>query len=196
MRFVVGLCGASGSKYGLRLLRALVAAKQEVALVVSTGGARVMEIEEGIKVDPARPDAEALAPGHGGLVTAYSLFDVAAPFSSGTHPVGGMVICPCSMGTLARVANGNSGNLLERAADVMLKERRKLVLVPRETPLSLVHLRNMVAVTEAGAVVLPAAPGFYHRPKSVDDLVDHVVQKVLDQLGVGATIVRRWGAGV
>jgi flavin prenyltransferase len=193
MRFVVGICGASGSRYGLRLLRALVAAKQEVALVVSQGGARVLEIEEGLKVDPAKPDADLLAPGHKGRVKAYSLFDVAAPFSSGTHPVAGMVVCPCSMGTLSRIATGNSANLLERAADVMLKERRKLVLVPRETPLSLVHLRNMVAVTEAGAVVLPAAPGFYHSPKSIDDLVDHVVQKVLDQLGVKADVIRRWG---
>ncbi len=193
MRFVVGVCGASGSRYGLRLLRALVAAKQEVALVVSAGGARVLEIEEGIAVDPRSPDADLLAPGHGGLVTAFPLNDVAAPFSSGTHPVDGMVVCPCSMGTLSRIAHGNSGNLLERAADVMLKERRKLVLVPRETPLSLVHLRNMVAVTEAGGVVLPAAPGFYHSPKSVDDLVDHVVQKVLDQLGVRSDVVRRWG---
>jgi 4-hydroxy-3-polyprenylbenzoate decarboxylase len=193
VKFVVGLCGASGARYGLRLLRALVAAKQEVALVVSTGGARVLEIEEGIRVDPERPDAEALCPGHGGLVIGHSLRDVAAPFSSGTHPVTGMVVVPCSMGTLSRIAHGNSANLLERAADVMLKERRKLVLVPRETPLSLVHLRNMVAVTEAGAVVLPAAPGFYHGPKSVDDLVDHVVQKVLDQLGVEADLIRRWG---
>lgn len=193
MRIVVGICGASGSRYGLRLLRALVAAKQEVALVVSTGGARVLEIEEGIAVDPRAPDAERLAPGHGGLVTPYAIHDVAAPFSSGTHPVAGMVVCPCSMGTLSRIAHGNSANLLERAADVMLKERRKLVLVPRETPLSLVHLRNMVAVTEAGAVVLPAAPGFYHSPRSVDDLVDHVVQKVLDQLEVKADIIKRWG---
>jgi len=193
VRFVVGICGASGSRYGLRLLRALVAAKQEVALVVSTGGARVMEVEEGIRVDPAKPDADLLAPGHGGLVTGYSLFDVAAPFSSGTHAMGGMVVCPCSMGTLSRIANGNSANLLERAADVMLKERRKLVLVPREAPLSLVHLRNMVAVTEAGGVVLPAAPGFYHGPKTIDDLVDHVVQKILDQLGVKADVIRRWG---
>ena len=192
MKFVVGLCGASGARYGLRLLRALVDAKQEVALVVSQGGARVLEIEEGIRVDPARPDADLLVPGHGGLVTAHSLFDVAAPFSSGTHPVDGMAVCPCSMGTLSRIAHGNSGNLLERAADVMLKERRRLVLVPRETPLSLVHLRSMTIATEAGAVVLPASPGFYHSPKSVDDLVAHVVQKVLDQLGVKADLIRRW----
>lgn len=193
MRFVLGICGASGARYGLRLLRALAGGGHEVALVVSRGGARVLEIEEGIAVDPAAPDAEALCPGHGGRVTAFPLHDVAAPFSSGTHPVAGMVIAPCSMGTLSRVAQGTSSNLLERAADVMLKERRKLVLVPRETPLSLIHLRNMVAVTEAGAVVLPAAPGFYHDPRSIDDLVDHVVTKVLDQLGVESDLIRRWG---
>ncbi len=195
MRWVVGLCGASGSRYGLAVLRALVHAKQEVALVVSRGGARVLEIEEGIRVDPEAPDPALLVPGGGKRIRGYSLSDVAAPFSSGTHPVAGMVIVPCSMGTLARVAHGISSNLLERAADVMLKERRRLVLVPRETPLSLVHLRNMVAVTEAGAVVLPASPGFYHSPKSVDDLVAHVVTKVLDQLGVESRLIRRWGGG-
>ena len=192
MKFVVAICGASGSRYGLDLLRALVEAEQEVALVVSRGGARVLEVEEGIRVDPDAPDPEVLVPRHGGLVRGFPIQDVAAPFSSGTHPVAGMAVCPCSMGTLARVAHGISSNLLERAADVMLKERRKLVLVPRETPLSLVHLRNMTAVTEAGAVVLPASPGFYHGPKSVDDLVRHVVQKVLDQLGVPAERIRRW----
>jgi 4-hydroxy-3-polyprenylbenzoate decarboxylase len=165
----------------------------EAALVVSQGGARVLGIEEGIEVDPRAPDAELLCPGHGGRVVAHSLFDVAAPFSSGTHPVDGMAVVPCSMGTLGRIANGVSATLLERAADVMLKERRKLVLVPREAPLSLVHLRNMVAVTEAGAVVLPASPGFYHSPRSVEDLVDHVVAKVLDQLGVRNDLIRRWG---
>ena len=193
MRWVVGLCGASGARYGLATLRALVAAKQDVALVVSRGGARVMELEEGIPVDPEAPDVEALVPGAGRRVKAYALSDVAAPFSSGTHPVAGMVVVPCSMGTLSRIAHGNSANLLERAADVMLKERRKLVLVPRETPLSLVHLRNMVAATEAGAVVLPAAPGFYHSPETVDDLVAHVVTKILDQLGVPSKLIRRWG---
>jgi polyprenyl P-hydroxybenzoate/phenylacrylic acid decarboxylase-like protein len=194
VRFVVGIGGASGARYGIALLRALVDAKQEAALVVSAGGARVLEVEEGIRIDPERPDPDLLCPGHGGRVAGFPLHDVAAPFSSGTHPVAGMAIAPCSMGTLARVAQGISSNLLERAADVMLKERRKLVLVPRETPLSLVHLRNMTAVTEAGAVVLPASPGFYHAPKSVDDLVLHVVQKVLDQIGVEADVVRRWKA--
>ena len=193
MRWVVGLCGASGARYGIALLHALVEAKQEVDLVVSRGGARVLEVEEGIRVDPERPDPAALLPGCGGSVRGHALSDVAAPFSSGTHPTAGMVVVPCSMGTLARIATGVSSNLLERAADVMLKERRKLILVPRETPLSLIHLRNMVAVTEAGAVVLPAAPGFYLAPRSVDDLVAHVVTKILDQMGVAGGAGRRWG---
>jgi len=192
VRFVVAICGASGARYGLTLLRALAGGGHEVALVVSQGGARVLGIEEGIAVDPRAPDPGALCPGHGGRVTAHSLFDVAAPISSGTHPVDGMAVIPCSMGTLARIAGGISSNLLERAADVMLKERRRLVLVPRETPLSLVHLRNMTAATEAGAVVLPASPGFYHGPKEVQDLVDHVVVKVMDQLGVESDLIRRW----
>ena len=192
MRFVVGIGGASGARYGRALLRALAEAGHDVALVVSRGGARVLEVEEGVRIDPEAPDAEALVPGHGGRIVGHPLHDVAAPFSSGTHPVAGMAICPCSMGTLSRVAQGTSSNLLERAADVMLKERRRLVLVPREAPYSLVHLRNMTLATEAGAVVLPASPGFYHGPESVDDLVAHVVQKVLDSLGVPANLIRRW----
>ena len=193
MRFVVGIGGASGARYGLALIHALVDGGQDVALVVSRGGARVLEVEEGVRVDPEKPDPEALVPGCGGRVVGYPLHDVAAPFSSGTHPVAGMAVCPCSMGTLSRIAHGTSSNLLERAADVMLKERRRLVLVPREAPYSLVHLRNMTLATEAGAVVLPASPGFYHGPKSVDDLVAHVVQKVLDSLGAPGNLIRRWG---
>jgi 4-hydroxy-3-polyprenylbenzoate decarboxylase len=192
MKFIVAIGGASGVRYGLMLLKVLVGTRQEVSLVVTPGGAKVLEIEEGLSIDPAKPDPEVLVPGSSGLVTGYSIHDIAAPISSGTHQVAGMVVCPCSMGTLARVAGGDSSNLLERAADVMLKEHRKLVLVPRETPLSLVHLRNMTAVTEAGAIVLPAAPGFYHGPKNVDDLVAHVVQKILDQLGVKADMIQRW----
>ncbi len=192
-RWIVALSGASGARYGVALLRALVAARVETALVVGKGAARVLEIEEGISVDPAAPDPEVLAPGAGPLVRGYAIGDVAASLSSGTHPVAGMVVCPCSMGTLGRIAHGVSSNLLERAADVTLKERRPLVLVARETPLSLIHLRNMVAVTEAGATVLPASPGFYHAPRSIDDLVAHVVQKILDRMGVPAEHVRRWG---
>ena len=117
---------------------------------------------------------------------------VAATIASGSYDCAGMVVVPCSMGTLARIATGVSSSLLERAADVTLKERRRLVLVPRETPLSLIHLRNMTAVTEAGAVVLPAMPGFYHRPQGIQDLVDMIAGRVLDQLGVDSGLLRRW----
>jgi 4-hydroxy-3-polyprenylbenzoate decarboxylase len=127
-------------------------------------------------------------------VTTYPDEDRGALPASGSQRTAGMVICPCSMGTLAAIAGGTSRSLVERAADVTLKERRKLVLVPRETPLSLVHLRNMVTVTEAGAVVLPAAPGFYHRPAEVSELVDFLVQRVLDQLAIDVSIARRWGS--
>ncbi|MHC4923137.1 MAG: UbiX family flavin prenyltransferase [Planctomycetota bacterium] len=192
MRWVVGLSGASGARYGITLVRALAEAGEDVALVVGRSASRVLAIEEGVDIDPSAPDVEAIAPGMAERVTGYAIEDVAAPFSSGTHPVGGMIVVPCSMGTLGRIANGVSSNLLERAADVMLKERRKLILVPRETPLSLIHLRNLTSVTEAGAVVLPAAPGFYHRPKEIQDLVDHVVVKILDQLGVPSDRIRRW----
>jgi 4-hydroxy-3-polyprenylbenzoate decarboxylase len=192
-RWVLAIGGASGARYGVALLRAMVAGGAEVSLVVSRGGARVLELEEGLRVDPRAPDPEALAPGCGDRVRGYALDDVAAPAASGSRLGEGMIVCPCSMGTLARIAHGISSNLLERAADVALKERRRLILVPRETPLSLVHLRNMTLVAEAGAVVLPASPGFYHRPASIDDLVAHVVTKVLDQAGIPSDLVKRWG---
>jgi 4-hydroxy-3-polyprenylbenzoate decarboxylase len=187
------MSGASGARYGIHLLRALVACGEHVELVVGKGASKVLAIEEGLTVDPRAPDAEVLVPGCGSLVRSWSIDDTAASFSSGTAPVSGMFVAPCSMGTLARIATGVSSNLLERAADVMLKERRKLVLVARETPLSLIHLRNMVAVTEAGAVVLPASPGFYHAPETIDDLVRHVVMKALDQAGIHTDLVKRWG---
>jgi 4-hydroxy-3-polyprenylbenzoate decarboxylase len=126
-------------------------------------------------------------------VVVYPDEDRGALPASGSQRTAGMVICPCSMGTLAAIAGGASRSLVERAADVILKERRKLVLVPREAPLSLVHLRNMVSVTEAGAVIIPASPGFYHRPTEVAQLIDFVVQRILDQLGVNLEIARRWG---
>ncbi len=139
---------------------------------------------------------EGLKEATGGDWTSVVLFpddDRGAKPASGSQRTAGMVICPCSMGTVAAVAGGTSRSLVERAADVTLKERRKLILVPRETPLSLVHLRNLVTVTEAGAVVIPAAPGFYHRPTRVSELVDFIVQRVLDQLGIEMEIARRWG---
>jgi len=189
---VMAITGASGAPYGLRLLQVLAGACVPVWLVVSAHGWRLLREECGIG------DAEALAGSMGVSWKHVELFgddDRGGRPASGSARTRGMVICPCSMATLAGIAAGNSRSLIERAADVVLKERRRLVLVPREAPLSLLHLRNMVAVTEAGATVIPASPGFYHRPKSIGQLVDFVVQRVVDHLGVEADLVPRWAGG-
>jgi 4-hydroxy-3-polyprenylbenzoate decarboxylase len=192
---VAALTGASGVRYGLRALGALRGAGLRLTVAVSRGGARVLEIEEGVRVDPEDPaSVAALVPDGPGEVRGVALSDIAAGVCSGTHPVDGMIVVPCSMGTLARIAHGISSNVIERAADVMLKEGRPLVLVPRESPLSRIHLDNMLRAHDAGAAIVPASPGFYHGPESVADLVDQVVQKALDRLGVPAELVRRWKA--
>jgi len=196
-RFFVGITGASGHAYAARLVRALAESGQEVGLSVTEAGAKVLRHELGVD---AGSRGERLAGGLAGWlgadaarsVRAYPSDAIDAPASSGTALVGGAILCPCSMGTLARIAAGFSSNLVERAADVALKEGRKLVLVPRETPLSPIHLENLLRMARLGAVVLPAMPGFYHRPKTVDDLVDHVVGKILDRLGVEHALGRRW----
>lgn len=187
----LGITGASGAPYAVRLLRALNDAAQPVRLIVSSYGLRLLEEESGI----ASLDALREATGDWSRVQLFDSLDRGATPASGSAPSGGMVICPCSMGTLASIAAGTSRNLVERAADVVLKERRPLILVPRETPLSLVHLRNMIALTEAGATIMPAAPGFYHRPETIDDLVSFVVARILDHLGVQHTLGRRWHSG-
>ena len=187
---VFGLTGASGAPYAVRLLDVLARNRVPVWLITSDHGMRLLREECGIK------SVDGLKAATGGDWTSVSLFpddDRGALPASGSQRTAGMVICPCSMGTVAAVALGTSRSLLERAADVTLKERRTLVLVPRETPLSVIHLRNLVAVSEAGAVVLPAAPGFYHRPTKVSELVDFVVQRILDQLEIDITVARRWG---
>ena len=158
-------------------------------LIISGHGWRLLDTESGIANEAALRDATG---GDWSMITLFPDTDRGAPPASGSHRTRGMVICPCSMGTVAAIACGTSRSLIERAADVMLKERRKLILVPRETPLSLVHLRNLTAVTEAGAVVIPAAPGFYHRPVTIADLVDFVVQRILDQLDLDIPHAPRW----
>jgi flavin prenyltransferase len=187
----LGITGASGAPYGVRLLRALNETGTAVRLIVSGYGLRLLEEEAGI----AGLDGLRAATGDWSRVEWYDALDRGATPASGSAPSRGMVICPCSMGTLASIAAGISRNLVERAADVALKERRPLVLVPRETPLSLVHLENMTRLTRAGATILPAAPGFYHRPRSIDDLVDFVVARVLDHLGIEHGIGGRWRSG-
>lgn len=186
-----GITGASGAPYAVRLLRALNETATPVRLIVSSYGWRLLAEESGI----GGPDELRAATGDWSRVEVYEALDRGATPASGSARSRGMVICPCSMGTLASIAAGVSRNLVERAADVALKERRPLVLVPRETPLSLVHLENMTRLTRAGATVLPAAPGFYGRPQGIDDLVDFVVARILDHLGVEHGIGRRWRSG-
>jgi flavin prenyltransferase len=189
---VVAITGASGAPYAVRLLEQLLAADRPVWLIVTSHGLRLLHTELGIdSVDSLREQVGADAWRR--LVTVYDDADRGAAPASGSARNAGMVICPCSMGTLSAVSIGASRSLVERAADVMLKERRTLVLVPRETPLSAIHLQNMLRLTRAGAVVLPAAPGFYHRPQTIQELVDFVVARVLDQLGVEHALSRRWG---
>jgi 4-hydroxy-3-polyprenylbenzoate decarboxylase len=187
----LGITGASGAPYAVRVLRALNEAAVPVRLIVSSYGLRLLKEESGIEgVDGLRA-----ATGDWSRVEFYDSLDRGATPASGSAPSRGMVVCPCSMGTLASIAAGTSRNLVERAADVALKERRPLVLVPRETPLSLIHLENMTRLTRAGATIMPAAPGFYHRPRSIDDLVDFVAARILDHLGVDHTVGRRWKSG-
>ena len=186
---ILAITGASGAPYGVRLLEVLALHQVPVWLMISPHGWRLLAEECGIT------DDRGLKKATGGDWTSVRVFDDkdrGAEPASGSAKSAGMVICPCSMGTVAAIAHGTSRSLIERAADVVLKERRPLVLVPRETPLSLVHLRNLTLASEAGAVVLPAAPGFYHKPQQVRDLVDFVVQRVLDHLGVEVALVKRW----
>jgi flavin prenyltransferase len=186
---VLGITGASGAPYGVRLLEVLARNQVPVWLIVSGHGWRLLETEAGIA------DEAGLRAATGGDWSTVQVFpdsDRGARPASGSAKTAGMVICPCSMGTVAAIAGGTSRALVERAADVTLKERRKFLVVPRETPLSLIHLRNLTTITEAGAVVIPAAPGFYHRPTAVGQLVDFIVQRVLDQLGLELEIAPRW----
>ena len=193
---VVGITGASGAPYAVRLLEVLLEAGREVHLSISPSGQAVIATELGRTIDLDRFDIGVLlghAPATSGTLIYHHHKNLMAPIASGSFLTAAMVICPCSGSTLSAVAHSMGENLIHRAAEVHLKERRKLVVVPRETPLSLPQLKNMQAIHEAGAVVLPAAPGFYHGAASVGDLVDFVVARVCDQLGVGNSLIRRWG---
>lgn len=208
--FVVALTGASGAPYSVRLLGVLLAAGHRIELVLSAAAAQVLRDELEISVDPNRFDLPAfvgeIARYHPPLVSArpvdataqliryLPIMDWHAGIASGSYPTSGMVVCPCSMSTLGAIANGLSTNLIQRAADVHLKERRTLILVPRETPLNLIQLENMTRCVQAGAIVLPAMPGWYHRPKSLDDLVNFVVGRICDQLRVPHQLFERWGS--
>jgi len=192
---VLAITGASGSIYGTRLLETLLAAGRRVHLTISPAGAQVLahELDRRVPLENFAPaDLLGDEPSAGELVYHHH-GDFTAGIASGSFLTAGMAICPCSMGTLAAIAGGNSGNLIHRAADVHLKERRRLVLVPRETPLGSIGIENMRSVATAGAVILPASPGFYHQPKTIADLVDFVVGRICDQLGVEVELTRRWG---
>ena len=194
MRIFLGVTGASGAPYAERLLRALVAADCEVGLSASRSGIEVLATE--LYRDPSIRREEVLERFVGDLgtnVTVYGDSDFKSPYASGSAKVDGYVVCPCSMATVGTLASGAMQNLIHRAASVALKERRKLVLVPRETPLSAIHLRGLATLNEAGAVILFAAPGFYHAPETIDDLVDFLVGRCLDQLGIENVLAKRWG---
>ena len=189
---VMAVTGASGAPYAVRLLETLVAREQRVSLIVSDHGLRLLDTELGIASVAQLRDRVGVE-AWDAMVRVYDDRDRGAAPASGSALTAGMVICPCSMGTLSAIAVGASRSLVERAADVALKERRGLIVVPRETPYSAIHLDNMLTLTRAGAVVLPASPGFYHQPRTIDDLVNFVVGRVLDHLGVEHTLVPRWG---
>ncbi len=187
----LAITGASGAPYAVRVLQALNAAAVPIRLIVSSYGYRLLNDECGID------DLDALraSTGDWSRVQVFDTSDRGATPASGSAPSRGMVICPCSMGTLASIAAGISRSLVERAADVTLKERRPLLLVPRETPFSPIHLENMLGLSRAGATILPASPGFYNRPQSIDDLVDFVAARILDHVGVEHSIGKRWESG-
>lgn len=188
---VFAITGASGAPYAVRLLEQILRAERDVALIVSRHGLRLLATEVGI----ASIEALRAAVGERGWdrhVHAYDDGDRGAAPASGSARTGPMVICPCSMGTISAISTGASRSLIERAADVALKERRKLIVVPRESPVSAIHLENMLRLSRLGVVVLPAAPGFYHRPTAIAQLVDFIVARILDQLDVPQSLVPRW----
>ncbi len=190
---VVAMTGASGQSYGVRLVQALLDLNQNVALTVSDAARLVMKEELGMDIPLVGNPVEVII---GKFASRYVHYldadDVGAGIASGSFRTQGMVICPCSTGTLGSIAAGVSRNLVERAAEVTLKERRKLVMVVRETPLSTIQLENMHRLSMAGAVIMPASPGFYHNPESVDDMVDFMIARILDQLGIHHSIGKRW----
>ncbi len=190
----VAWTGASGLAYGVRLADVLLRAGRTVYLLRSSAVDQTAPVELGRTPADIISDLQATASSHNATLREFGPHEFTSPAASGSAPSAGLVICPCSMSTLGRVATGSGEDLIHRAADVCLKERRKLILVPRETPLATHHLENMTRLSAAGAVILPAMPGFYHGPKSVDDLVDFVVQRICDQLGLDVDLTPRWGS--
>ena len=192
MKLIVGVSGASGMRYALRTIEVLSENCSEVHVVFSEAALRVLREEEGIKVRALKPNQAALFGREMSNLVFHDPRDIGASIASGSKLFDGMVIVPCSMSTLGAIANGMPSNLLQRCADVTIKEGRRLVMVPRETPLSALHLENMLKLARIGVRMLPAMPGFYHQPKIIDDLVDMMVMKILDQLGLHCDLVKRW----
>lgn len=192
---VVALTGASGSIYGLKLVEALLGSEQRVSLLVTEAGRQVLNHETGLDWAAETETRRRQVQEHFSSIAVDSLDvdDIGAAIASGSAAPDGMIVVPCSMGTAGRIAAGLSSNLLERAADVMLKERRPLILVPRETPLNTIHLENLLRLNRAGATILPAMPAFYHRPQSIGAVTDFIVGKILDQLGLPHELFRPWG---
>lgn len=194
---ILALTGASGVQYALRLMECLLDAGTPVYLMVSKAAQIVLSMETELKV-PAKSVEMArffteLYNAKTGQVVVFSQEQWTAPIASGSHKAQSMVVCPCTTGTLAAIANGNSDNLLERAADVMLKEKRQLIMVVRETPFSQIHLENMLRLSQAGATIMPANPGFYHKPEKLEDIIDFMVSRILDHLKIEHSFLARWG---
>jgi 4-hydroxy-3-polyprenylbenzoate decarboxylase len=196
-KITLAITGASGSAYALRLLECLVAANYQVYILCSSAARVVFDTEVGLKL-PASPDAATAFftekfNAKTGRITVFGKEQWFSPVASGSAAPKQMIVCPCSTGTLAAIAHGMSDNLIERAADVVIKERGQLILVPRETPFSTIHLQNMLSLSQQGVTIMPAAPGFYHNPESINDLIDFMVGRMLDHLGIEQSIMPRWG---
>ncbi|VAW77422.1 Flavin prenyltransferase UbiX [hydrothermal vent metagenome] len=193
----LALTGASGAQYGLRLLEILIQNKVAVYLMISKPGQIVINMETDLKLSGKNNDMQqtlaALYHAEPGQLTLFDKDQWTAPVASGTGVADAMVICPCTMGTLAAVANGLSNNLIERAADVTIKEKRPLILVPREAPFSIIHLQNMLQLAQAGATIMPPNPGFYYKPTTINELIDFVVARILDHIDIPHCLLPRWG---
>lgn len=192
--YIVGVTGASGGIYAVRLVQELLKSDCEVHLVITEAAWQVFHAEMKLNTEDRQALLASLFSDHQSRLHVHDLHNYAAPIASGSFQTAGMIVIPCSMGSLSGMAAGASGNLIERAADVMLKERRKLIIVPRETPLHQIQLENMLKLTHAGAIMLPAMPGFYHAPETIDDMINFVVGKALDMLGVEHELFKRWGS--
>lgn len=194
---VLAMTGASGAVYGLRLLECVLKAGISVHLMVSSAAQTVVAMETDLRLPSRARDLQRYLAAHFSvtpeLLHCYSGIQWTAPLASGSHRIQTMIVCPCTVGAISAIARGANDNLIERAADVMLKEQRKLILVPREAPFSVIHLENMLALARLGAVILPANPGFYHQPRQIEDLVDFIVARVLDHSGVEHRLLSRWG---